>query len=290
MTTTSRTAAAVRAPRCMRKTLVFDCRIFFVGSMNLDPRSALTNTEIGIVVDAPERSGAPVQRARRRACQGCVPRRAAELCDRRNARRVGGTRGGPGSPLLGRTEKHRVAALDVRILFVASDRAAALIRGHGSLTRAIIRAARRLRADVLGRSTMKRCMSRALAAALLVIIAAGTGAQAAPPAATDSAKAPSATRQLALNNKPWTGDFDAMLERRLIRVYVPYSRSLYFIDKGRERGLGAELVARLRALGQPEIREAARQAAADRHYRRRDARQAAGRSQRRARPTSRSAT
>ena len=36
------------------KTLVVDCRIFFVGSMNLDPRSALTNTEIGIVVDAPE--------------------------------------------------------------------------------------------------------------------------------------------------------------------------------------------------------------------------------------------
>jgi len=35
------------------KTLVFDCRIFFVGSMNLDPRSAFTNTEIGIVVDAP---------------------------------------------------------------------------------------------------------------------------------------------------------------------------------------------------------------------------------------------
>ena len=33
-----------------------------------------------------------------------------------------------------------------------------------------------------------------------------------------------------------------MLERRTIRVYAPYSRSLYFIDKGRERGLGAELV------------------------------------------------
>ena len=35
------------------KTLVVDCRLFFVGSMNLDPRSAFTNTEIGIVVDAP---------------------------------------------------------------------------------------------------------------------------------------------------------------------------------------------------------------------------------------------
>jgi putative cardiolipin synthase len=35
------------------KVLVFDCRSFFVGSMNLDPRSAFTNTEIGFVVDAP---------------------------------------------------------------------------------------------------------------------------------------------------------------------------------------------------------------------------------------------
>ncbi len=33
-----------------------------------------------------------------------------------------------------------------------------------------------------------------------------------------------------------------MLERRVIRVSVPYSRSLYFIDKGRERGIAAELI------------------------------------------------
>jgi membrane-bound lytic murein transglycosylase MltF len=50
------------------------------------------------------------------------------------------------------------------------------------------------------------------------------------------------TRQLRLATKPWTGDFDEMLKRRMIRVYVPYSRSLYFVDKGRERGLAAELI------------------------------------------------
>jgi len=49
-------------------------------------------------------------------------------------------------------------------------------------------------------------------------------------------------RQLKLANKPWTGDFDAMLEHRVIRVLVPYSRTLYFSDKGHERGLTAELV------------------------------------------------
>ncbi|MBL8527377.1 MAG: lytic transglycosylase F, partial [Burkholderiales bacterium] len=35
-------------------------------------------------------------------------------------------------------------------------------------------------------------------------------------------------RQLSLDNKPWKGDFDQMLERRIIRVLVPYSRTLYF--------------------------------------------------------------
>jgi membrane-bound lytic murein transglycosylase MltF len=49
-------------------------------------------------------------------------------------------------------------------------------------------------------------------------------------------------RKLAIANKPWTGDFDRMLERRMIRVYAPFSRSLYFSDKGRERGLAVELV------------------------------------------------
>ena len=49
-------------------------------------------------------------------------------------------------------------------------------------------------------------------------------------------------RQLSIENKPWKGDFDAMLERRLIRVLIPYSRTLYFNDKGRERGITAENV------------------------------------------------
>jgi membrane-bound lytic murein transglycosylase MltF len=42
--------------------------------------------------------------------------------------------------------------------------------------------------------------------------------------------------------RPWTGDFDGMLERRVVRALVPYSRSLYFNDQGRERGVSAENV------------------------------------------------
>jgi membrane-bound lytic murein transglycosylase MltF len=49
-------------------------------------------------------------------------------------------------------------------------------------------------------------------------------------------------RQLKFENKPWSGDFDGMLERRMIRVLVPYSRTLYYNDKGHERGVTAELV------------------------------------------------
>jgi len=70
-------------------------------------------------------------------------------------------------------------------------------------------------------------------------------AQTPAPAAKDAAaaeKAAAAARQLSLANKKWTGDFDKMLQRRMIRIYAPYSRSLYFNDKGRERGLSAELV------------------------------------------------
>jgi membrane-bound lytic murein transglycosylase MltF len=48
-------------------------------------------------------------------------------------------------------------------------------------------------------------------------------------------------RQLILEHKPWKGDFDGMIERRLIRVLAPYSRTLFFTDKGRQRGMTAEL-------------------------------------------------
>jgi membrane-bound lytic murein transglycosylase MltF len=60
----------------------------------------------------------------------------------------------------------------------------------------------------------------------------------APASPTDSPP----RRRLATQPNPWTGDFDQMLERRYFRVLVPYSRSLYFNDKGFERGLSAESV------------------------------------------------
>jgi membrane-bound lytic murein transglycosylase MltF len=42
-------------------------------------------------------------------------------------------------------------------------------------------------------------------------------------------------------NKARFGDFDTLFKRRLIRVLIPYSRTLFFNDKGRERGITAEV-------------------------------------------------
>ncbi|MCC6213023.1 MAG: lytic transglycosylase F [Burkholderiales bacterium] len=74
------------------------------------------------------------------------------------------------------------------------------------------------------------------ASAVAAVLACAAFVQAAEP--TASAKA----RALALENKPWQGDFDGMLERRLVRVLVPHSRTFYTNDKGRERGITAEFV------------------------------------------------
>src|SRR4029079_6612809 len=40
--------------------------------------------------------------------------------------------------------------------------------------------------------------------------------------------------------KPYTGDFDGMVKRRVVRVLTPYSKTSYFIDKGLQRGTAYE--------------------------------------------------
>ncbi len=43
-------------------------------------------------------------------------------------------------------------------------------------------------------------------------------------------------------NKPWIGDFDGMGKRRMIRALVVYSKTFYFLDQGRQRGLSYDLL------------------------------------------------
>lgn len=82
-----------------------------------------------------------------------------------------------------------------------------------------------------------RRLSLSLLVAACFVARAALAQEPAPPEA--AAPPP---RQLNLESKPWTGDFDAILERRMLRVLVPHSRTLFFVDKGRERGITAELV------------------------------------------------
>jgi membrane-bound lytic murein transglycosylase MltF len=72
-------------------------------------------------------------------------------------------------------------------------------------------------------------------------------AHAQPPAKAPTqapAKEPSASSGLGLANvasKPWTGDFDGMVKRRMIRVLVPYSKTFYFVDRAVQRGLSYDI-------------------------------------------------
>ena len=49
---------------------------------------------------------------------------------------------------------------------------------------------------------------------------------------------PEPVRRIA--DKPFTGDLDAMVKRRAIRVGVTFNRTHYFIDQGQERGMTYE--------------------------------------------------
>jgi membrane-bound lytic murein transglycosylase MltF len=73
-----------------------------------------------------------------------------------------------------------------------------------------------------------------------VVVALAVFGASAPALAQSTGAQAETTRQLRVPDAAWTGDFDKMFERRVIRVVAPYSRSLYFNDKGRERGISAE--------------------------------------------------
>jgi membrane-bound lytic murein transglycosylase MltF len=95
-----------------------------------------------------------------------------------------------------------------------------------------------------------KTLRRVLALVLLGLgVAFGAHAQTAPasaaapkPAASAGVTAEAKARALQIKSQAQKVDFDAMLERRAIKFYLPYSRSLYFIDKGRERGISADVI------------------------------------------------
>ena len=66
------------------------------------------------------------------------------------------------------------------------------------------------------------------------------------PANAQPQELPAATQddrlQIELVNRPWEGDLDEIIKRRVFRVLVPYSKTFYFLDAGTQRGLSYELM------------------------------------------------
>src|SRR5690242_7535806 len=89
-------------------------------------------------------------------------------------------------------------------------------------------------------SVSETVMVRFVGAVLLAL--APSLAHAQPAGDSLRAKAPRPPIALEHRSDPWSGDFDGMVERRLVRILVPYSRTLYFNDKGAQRGLTAAAV------------------------------------------------
>jgi len=76
-------------------------------------------------------------------------------------------------------------------------------------------------------------------AAIIAILAAAMVATVLFVPVAETASAP---KEAIPGNKPWIGDFDGMAQRRMIRALVVYSKTFYFLDKGRQRGLSYDLL------------------------------------------------
>jgi membrane-bound lytic murein transglycosylase MltF len=87
------------------------------------------------------------------------------------------------------------------------------------------------------------CRSFLSAVSAVLLLVAADFSQTPTPARAKTVKAP-ARKAYALPNlaaKAWTGDLDGMIKRRMIRVLVPYSKTLYFVDRGAQLGLVYEI-------------------------------------------------
>jgi hypothetical protein len=91
----------------------------------------------------------------------------------------------------------------------------------------------------------------------LLLLAGARGSAAAAPSGDELS--------IKLEQQPWTGDLHGMIERRVIRVLVPYSRTLYFVELGgTPRGMSYDFMRAFeddfnRKLGRGDLRPGAGQ-------------------------------
>jgi len=96
---------------------------------------------------------------------------------------------------------------------------------------------------------MNPTLNRLLLVVALVALGCSSQKEAPPPAAAPAEEEPlpppvyeSALPEdmRSMVDQAFTGDMDAMIQRRLIRVGVPFNRTFYFVDKAVQRGLAYE--------------------------------------------------
>jgi len=75
-----------------------------------------------------------------------------------------------------------------------------------------------------------------------ILLAAIIALTVAVPLMASAAETDSAPEEAMLENKPWIGDFNEMAEKRQIRVLVAFSKTFYFLDRGRQRGISYDLL------------------------------------------------
>jgi membrane-bound lytic murein transglycosylase MltF len=79
---------------------------------------------------------------------------------------------------------------------------------------------------------------RSISAGLIALAVATATAAQSPP---DTKVLPDDVHRLQVGTRQWKGDFDGMKKRRIIRALVPYSKTFYYVEKGRQRGISYEV-------------------------------------------------
>jgi membrane-bound lytic murein transglycosylase MltF len=88
--------------------------------------------------------------------------------------------------------------------------------------------------------TATRLVSRRIFVFLASLCFLSRGTLLAQKPAQEKAAAESLSIDLTKSGKLWTGDLDGMIERRAIRVLTVTSKTIYFVDKGVQRGTAVE--------------------------------------------------
>jgi membrane-bound lytic murein transglycosylase MltF len=91
--------------------------------------------------------------------------------------------------------------------------------------------------DMRGESRETTMKLLQTATVLLALAGACIAAAQTPPAAKPGA----AGHGLQVGTRQWKGDFEAMKKRHIVRALVPYSKTFYYVERGRQRGISYEV-------------------------------------------------